>query len=260
MDSAGRTDLAAKRWDDLEKLSELACTNSAENATLLCVALVNPGLATRWEAPSANAWEETPDGLAIGEDLTGAQEEVPIETTSKRRHQVTRGLPEETVKIAEEIADIANIWIDSWHQWCWQVSGRTGHDHSWRMDGGLQWKRVPVTDDRSGPVLNVKVSPELGKAARAAVTMHKIATGLVTEPQVESVNSGRRKWVAAAYEMLGSRHETVWALMDDVGAEAFANVFKDLLGYLKFAQGLALVPPANCESAKKDSSLGQENC
>ena len=32
---------------------------------------VNPGLATRWEVPSANAWEEAPDGLTIGKVKVG---------------------------------------------------------------------------------------------------------------------------------------------------------------------------------------------
>ena len=85
------------------------------------------------------------------------------------------------------------------------------------------------------------------------MTLHKIATGLVTDSERLSEKSGRRRWIAAAYELLSSRHATLTALSDDVGAEAYANVCKDLLGYLKFAQGLAFVPPGNL--LKRTSAL-----
>ena len=66
------------------------------------------------------------------------------------------------------------------------------------------WKKVPICEDRSGPVVDIKVSPQFGNAARAAKTIEIIAQGLLKD-------GATKQWVKASAGILTSKHSSVVA-------------------------------------------------
>ena len=95
---------------------------------------------------------------------------------------------------------------------------------------GIKWKRVSISDGRSGPVKDIKTSPKMSKAGRAAATIRKIVEQLLVDP-------ASYKWRKAALQFLHSTHSTVESLQWTIGEEAFYHLVQDLTRLLKAGLG-----------------------
>ena len=60
---------------------------------------------------------------------------------------------------------------------------------------GIKWKKVLISDDRTGPVKDIKTSPNMSTAGRAAATIRKIVEQLLVDP-------ASYKWRKAALQFL----------------------------------------------------------
>ena len=97
---------------------------------------------------------------------------------------------------------------------------------------GVKRKKFLISDDRTGPVGDIKTSPNMSKAGRAAATIRKIVEQLLVDP-------ASYKWRKAALQFLHSTHSTVESLQWTIGEEAFYHVVQDLTRLLKAGLGQA---------------------
>ena len=88
----------------------------------------------------------------------------------------------------------------------------------------------PHCDDRSGPIRDIKTSPNLSKAGRAAATVRKIVDQLLIYPTCH-------RWRKAALQFLHSTHSTVESLQWTIGDAAFNHLIQDLTKLLKSGVG-----------------------
>ena len=122
--------------------------------------------------------------------------------------------------------------VSDWEQWA-LASRNVPEDQFGRYAGrgeGIRWKRVLISDDRSGPVKDIKTSPNMSKAGRVAATIRKIVEKLLVDPACQ-------KWRKAALQFLHSTHSTVESLQWAIGDEAFYHLAQDLTRLLKAGMG-----------------------
>ena len=130
-------------------------------------------------------------------------------------------LGKETIDRANSVANRLGDWSSELYALQFVMAGKSVPK---RLPD--KWVKVPVADDRSGPVPWLKVEPNLGSAARAARTLQIIAEGISRCP-------GDGQWVTAAKHLLSSKHSTVLALQDSIGAVATAKLMHDLVAIVK---------------------------
>ena len=83
----------------------------------------------------------------------------------------------------------------------------------WRYvpKGTLQWKRVPIRDDRSGPLKSVKCAPNLAAAVRAAETFQEVVSKALANPK-------SCRWRKALAQLVDSRHCCIEATEVTIGS------------------------------------------
>ena len=114
----------------------------------------------------------------------------------------------------------------------------------------LRWKKVPIQDDRSGPLPSVKCAPNLAAAVRAAETFHEVTTRALG-------SRSSIKWRNALAQLLESKHCSIIALETTIGMEAMTTLLEDAAKLLQWMVGRAMEPPRlllnRIEAARKKS-------
>ena len=158
---------------------------------------------------------------------------------------------------AEEQSEKITMWHRRWVRWNLAMAGVSDEDRERYMpQDKLRWKKVPIQDNRSGPVPSVKCPPTLAAAVRAAETFKEIATNALERPK-------SRRWRKAFVQLIESKHCSIEALEATIGQEAFTNLMEEAAKLLQWMVGRSAQPPNlivnQIEAARRKSIKIQES-
>ena len=159
------------------------------------------------------------------------------------RHNV---VPKEAVG---EATLALSLWVNAWEKY--SLSLADVPQAKWKPFMGrgqpLKFRLVSLFNDRSGPLPQVKVPPDVPQAYRAALTYQKVFEGVLTAPKSP-------KWKKAITQLLASSHASSDAFRASLAPETIHRIRLDAIKLHKFAKGFLPHPPLTHYSAYRRQS------
>ena len=135
-------------------------------------------------------------------------------------------------------------WIWSWKNLTVFLSADSSKDVIGRGKP-IKWIKVPLGDNRSGPLnkaaIDINLGTDISKAGRAAETMRR-----VVQKAVEDRHNHR--WLQAILSLISSKHATVTELAEVIGATPFSNLTSQLADVVEWMQYRFQEMPTNISS------------